>query len=617
MVVCAAQTDDQCAIVGRPGRMEPRRRFKFLKELAQGGFGKVYLAEMITGENFSSVVAIKLLHGKWLSNDEIVMRSRDEARLLGRLRHRNIVRVEDLTSIGGQCAIVMEYLQGMDLKSVTVTLKEEERPFPRKAAIESIGAIAAALDAAYTHRPLQGGEALQVIHRDIKPSNAMITVEGDVKVLDFGTARASFEEREAKTQVLAFGSQAYMAPERMLGEADAPSGDIFSLGITLYECITLDSFGKIPLRQERYEPTVAARLDAIDLTDMTPAGREGLLSSLRRMLAYEPEARPSAAQVIDEMEALADLATDAGLKRFARELVKKGCDAWRPEQDPNDPYTGAMMFEDVTGVGEARTADPIGAPARGDDEFQVPPELADLPVDLPSGRPAAAAGASAAYASPPSPPRVASFLPAAPGAALEPSGPNVTWPPPSAVDTGQKSGPRGRPAATSGPLTHSAPTLATLSSTGTSEDPAPPGGFWKYGVALGAVAVLGLVAALALGLVAIGTTTATPTVVADTPSARMPPGKSDVDWAPNTKGKGGAILRVPDGASEVVITTSSGFRQEWDGSMNLRLKDLEPGSARAKLKLSSGTKLTDFAVSADQTCLLTWRSGAWERGECR
>ena len=112
--------------------MEPRRRFKFLKELAQGGFGKVYLAEMITGENFSKVVAIKLLHGRWLGNDEIVMRSRDEARLLGRLRHRNIVGVEDLTSINGQCAIVMEYLMGVDLKTVCTSLKEQDKPHWRE-----------------------------------------------------------------------------------------------------------------------------------------------------------------------------------------------------------------------------------------------------------------------------------------------------------------------------------------------------------------------------------------------------------------------------------------------------------------------------------------------------
>jgi len=599
--------------------MEPRRRFKFLKELAQGGFGKVYLAEMITGENFSSVVAIKLLHGRWLSNDEIVMRSRDEARLLGRLRHRNIVRVEDLTSIGGQCAIVMEYLQGMDLKSVTTALKEQGKPFPRKAAFESIGAIAAALDAAYSHRPLQGGEPLQVIHRDIKPSNAMITAEGDVKVLDFGTARASFEEREAKTQVLAFGSQAYMAPERMLGESDAPSGDIFSLGITMYECLCLDSFGKIPLRQERYEPTVASRLEGLDLSDMTPAAREAALAALTRMLAYEPDARPSAVEVVEEMESLAEIASDSGLKRFARETVKKLCDGWAPEQDPNDPYTGSMMYEDVTGMGETRTADPVGAePGDDDGEFKVPPELAEPPVDLPSGSPAAAASAPSAYASPP-PPRVTSFIPQAPAQHADGERPaNATWPPPSSVDTGQRSGPRPKPATAS---TTSAPTLATLPAAPPAEEPASGGGFLKFGIALAVLALLGGVAAVALGLVAIGSSGPTPptvTVAPVVPAVKLPPGTPDLDWAANAAGKGGAILRVPDGASEVVITAGNGFRQEWDGSMNLRLKDLEPGSVRTKLKLNNGTaKLTDFSVEAGKTCLHTLRAGAWEKGECR
>ena len=88
--------------------MTARRRFRFHKELASGGFGKVYLAEVTTDEGFSSVVAIKVLHSKWAAHTEVVQRARDEARLLGRLRHRNIVRVEDLTSIQGHCAIVME-----------------------------------------------------------------------------------------------------------------------------------------------------------------------------------------------------------------------------------------------------------------------------------------------------------------------------------------------------------------------------------------------------------------------------------------------------------------------------------------------------------------------------
>jgi serine/threonine protein kinase len=595
--------------------MQHRRRFKFLKELAQGGFGKVYLAEMITGENFSSVVAIKLLHGRWLGNHEIVMRSRDEARLLGRLRHRNIVRVEDLTSINGQCAIVMEYLQGVDLKTITTTLRERSQNFPRKSAFEATGAIAAALDAAYSHRPLQGGEPLQVIHRDIKPSNAMITIEGDVKVLDFGTARASFEEREAKTQVLAFGSQAYMAPERILGEADAPSGDIYSLGITLYECLALDSFGKTPLRQERFEPTIQERINDLALDDMNPALQERTRAALRSLLAYEADARPTAVQVIEEMETLADMATDSGLKRFARESVKKVYEAWVPEQDPNDPYAGAVMEEDATNTVDGNSLDAEG-------EFRVPPELAELPVDLPSGTPAAEADAPAAFASPPIPPAVASRTPTMAGAlaegAVEGTRSNATWPPPSAVDTGQVSAPRKRPPGhVSGATT--SPTLAQ-STRGEEPAPAPSGGAGKIFIAVGIVGVLGVIAAVALSAVAFAPGPSTPTipVATPTPETRLPPGTSSVDWAPNASGKGGAILRVPDGASEVVITASTGFRQEWDGTMNLRLRDLEPGSLRTKVKLTSGgTRLTDFAVEANTTCLFTLRSGEWEKGECR
>ena len=95
-----------------------RRRFRFLKKLSEGTFGKVYLAEVITDNNFSKVVAIKLLHAKWVDHDEILQRSRDEARVLGRLQHRNIINVIDLISIAGKCAIIMEYLDGVDLKSL-------------------------------------------------------------------------------------------------------------------------------------------------------------------------------------------------------------------------------------------------------------------------------------------------------------------------------------------------------------------------------------------------------------------------------------------------------------------------------------------------------------------
>ncbi len=627
---------------------EPRRRFRFLKELAQGGFGKVYLAEMITGDNFSSIVAIKVLHGKWVDNDEVVMRSRDEARLLGRLRHRNIVRVEDLTAIQGQCAIVMEYLQGIDLKTICNALREQGRVFPRQAIFEVIGAVAAALDAAYNHKPLQGGESLKVIHRDIKPSNAMITIEGDVKVLDFGTARANFEEREAKTQALAFGSAAYMAPERLMGEEDRPAGDIFSLGVTLYELLTLDSFGKIHIRPERFEKTVAERLAALDLSALPEGLHDEFRETMRLMLGYEPENRPTSAEVVELMEAFSEQARDGGLKRFAREVVKDIIEQHVPEQDPNDPLTGALIYEDSSGFVAGESADatsgpqrmpsgptttgasgamprgprtttgasnaiPKGPPPRtgnssprplGSDEppppgpraeeeenpFQVPEDLAESPAELPVGKPSAGL--------PPTPPPVQTVTPRV--------GDGRAEPPPIRQEPVRPPPPPPEP------------------------EPARGGGMGKI---LAVVAVLGVLAVVGIGgaVVLVGSGSDTPTADAtekppEKPAEKTNPklvkGASEMDFAPNADGKGGVILVVPTGAQEVTVTSSTGFRTEWDGSANLRLKDLEPGAFRGKVKPKDGgpSMLADFSVEKGSTCVFTFSTnggGSWEKSECR
>ncbi|MCB9776978.1 MAG: serine/threonine protein kinase [Alphaproteobacteria bacterium] len=346
--------------------MEPRRRFRFLKELSEGNFGKVYMAEMITGDSFRSIVAIKLLHGKWLGHEEIVQRSRDEARVLGLLHHRNIIRVEDLTSINGQCAVVMEYLDGVDLKTLINWCRERDGRIPRKVAFEVIAAAASALEAAYNQPPLAGGSPLHLIHRDIKPSNVMVTRAGDVKVLDFGTAQAKFDEREAHTQALAFGSAAYMAPERLLGDPDAPSGDVFSLGVTLYEMLTAEGFGKIHIRPEKFDAALEDRVDDIDLSDLGPERTTQVKQVLRLILAYEPEDRPTARQVVDLMEALADEVHDGTMRRFARNVVGPCRDELEPEPDPHDPLTGSTLFEDRTAsMDDNVTMPPDGELAQG------------------------------------------------------------------------------------------------------------------------------------------------------------------------------------------------------------------------------------------------------------
>ncbi|HJN76802.1 MAG TPA: serine/threonine-protein kinase [Myxococcota bacterium] len=354
--------------------MQPRRRFRFIRELAEGGFGKVYLAEMITGDDFSSVVAIKLLHGKWTTHEEIAQRSRDEARLLGRLRHRNIVRVEDLTSIRGQCAVIMEYLEGVDLKTVVNYLVGIGDRVPLRSAFQAVGHVSNALHAAYNHVPLQGGEPLRLIHRDIKPSNIMLTADGDVKLLDFGTARANFDQREAHTQALAFGSQAYMAPERLLGDPDTPAADVFSLGVTTFEIIAGGAFGKIHIRPERYAKSMGDRLMSLDLSGLDVAEADRARATLRAMLEYEPGDRPTSEEVVDIMEQLADAAPDDSLRRFAKKHVGPAMVA-HPHLAEGATLAGATVFEDRSGTIETDGLPASDSAARAIDQTYLLDDL--------------------------------------------------------------------------------------------------------------------------------------------------------------------------------------------------------------------------------------------------
>lgn len=331
--------------------MEPRRRFRFLKQISEGTFGKVYMSEMITDSNFSKIVAIKILHGKWVEHEEIVQRARDEARVLGLLNHPNIVRVVDLTSIKGKCSVIMEYLDGVDLKNLITYCKENGLPIPLKVILDIMEAVSSAMYAAYYESPPQSGAPLKLIHRDIKPSNIMLTIEGEVKILDFGTAQANFEDREAATMALTFGSAGYMAPERLLlDEKDRPSGDVYSLGVTLYELLTCKRFGKINPLKEKFDLEIDQRIKVcesdIDRYELDSGVRDALLSVLRQMLSYSHEERPDLQQTLNMMEALSSEVSGISLRKFCRTTVSACKGHNNPKSDNHDPLAGTIIHED-------------------------------------------------------------------------------------------------------------------------------------------------------------------------------------------------------------------------------------------------------------------------------
>ncbi len=331
---------------------EHARRFHFLREIASGGFGTVHLVKVMHADGFSRLVAVKLLKVQWTDTEEVARRMRDEARLLGLLRHRNIVDVIDLVSIDGRAAVVMEYLEAVDLRQLVQRLESTQARLPVKAALQVAAAVASALDAAYNRPPIPGEKPLRVIHRDIKPSNIMLDESGQVKVLDFGVARSEIENRESHTQDLQFGSVDYMAPERLFFEPETPASDVYSLGATLFEVLFQDKLGKARGRPERHQAFLVERIRELSTLLALPAGPGGELEALLlASLAFNHEERPTAAEFFQRARVLSRLMDDEDLAIFCeRNLPPLVSEVSEDRRHPS-PLDDTILVEDSKAFG--------------------------------------------------------------------------------------------------------------------------------------------------------------------------------------------------------------------------------------------------------------------------
>ena len=312
------------------------RRIHFLETLGRGGFGAVYLADVHRKDDFVQRVAVKVLSAEMNELSDIAARQRDEARLLARLNHDNIVKVYDLTEVHGRPAVLMEYVEGVDAGRLL-----RDGPLPPRAAIEIAAAAASALDAAWSTPGPQSGRPLRVIHRDIKPDNLLISRHGGLKVLDFGVARAEFE-REGKTSQVQFGTARFMAPEQWLHAALSHAVDIYALGISLAELLAGAILERPPLAPEPYAAHVEAVCAWLRVDGALPGFEPDLHQLLRDMLAYLPEDRPNAGQIHERLLMLAEEAPGESLGRYARRVVPPLIEARR------ERYRDAALLEDVS-----------------------------------------------------------------------------------------------------------------------------------------------------------------------------------------------------------------------------------------------------------------------------
>jgi len=212
-------------------------QYELLERIASGGMAELYRARRSGVEGFQKIVAIKKILPHLADNEAFITMFADEAKLAAQLNHPNIVHIYDLGKIdGGGYFIAMEHVEGRDLRAILESARAVGTPLPVPLAIYIASKVASALD--YAHRRRDGeGRDLHIVHRDVSPQNILISYEGDIKLCDFGIAKAASKVSQTESGALK-GKIQYMSPEQAWGKPIDRRSDLFSLGVVLYELLT-------------------------------------------------------------------------------------------------------------------------------------------------------------------------------------------------------------------------------------------------------------------------------------------------------------------------------------------------------------------------------------------
>ncbi|MBI2345694.1 MAG: serine/threonine protein kinase [Deltaproteobacteria bacterium] len=271
-------------------------RYTLLERLASGGMAEVYLARYAGERGFTKIVAIKRILPTWSDDPHFVAMLIDEAHALSHLQHQNIVQVYELGKEGETYFIAMEFVGGMDCRTLLRRMKASGRDLTRAQSLYLITEVLKGLAFAHTQVDEQGRE-LGIVHRDISPQNILISFSGEVKIADFGIAKGAHRHRQTRaTQVK--GKYAYMAPEQALGAPVDPRADLFATGALLYELLT-----GVPCFDG---PNDLAILERVKHAAMPPNWERPFEPTLReilkRALAREPAQRyPTAHAFLEEV----------------------------------------------------------------------------------------------------------------------------------------------------------------------------------------------------------------------------------------------------------------------------------------------------------------------------
>lgn len=219
--------------------LETFGKYLLVERLAAGGMAEVFLAKSTGAVGISKFLAIKRILPQYSDNPEFIEMFKEEARIAMNLNHGNVVTIYDFGVESRQFYLVMEYVEGQNLRQILNHLKKEHKEFSIEQCIYIAKQVAAGLDHAHRCIDSSTGRPLNITHRDMSPQNIMISFEGEVKVVDFGIAKAETQMEHTRVGTIK-GKFGYMSPEQAEGYQVDARTDIFSLGIVLWEILAQD-----------------------------------------------------------------------------------------------------------------------------------------------------------------------------------------------------------------------------------------------------------------------------------------------------------------------------------------------------------------------------------------
>ncbi|MBW2462788.1 MAG: serine/threonine protein kinase, partial [Deltaproteobacteria bacterium] len=211
-------------------------RYRLIRTIASGGMAHVYEAVAQGDAGFERRVALKRILPELAHLEGAKRMFLDEARIASHLHHGNIVQVLDYGSVDETEFIAMEYVDGVDAHRAVSQSRQQGVALPDVLALHIVSEVAHAL--AYAHdRKDHDGRPLSIVHRDVSPQNLLLSWDGDVKLADFGIAKAATRFEKTSTGIVK-GKVSYMAPEQAMGASVGPGADVYALGATLHALIT-------------------------------------------------------------------------------------------------------------------------------------------------------------------------------------------------------------------------------------------------------------------------------------------------------------------------------------------------------------------------------------------